>query len=317
MVRSVRVLPPLPPRRAAAPARPRRSSRCSGSPSASALVIAISSLSKGLDEAQSATLDPLAGHRHRPDRDAHRRRRTRAAGRSAAAAAARDIVEANQAVITDLSKLGKPGDALRPRLLPAGDAADLHRRRRRSEIAGARRASPRSRPASPSRPCTRRAKCRRSSRKIQTGGDRIDVNRAITPPTAAEQAKIRDCLAKQGVTTAAAGAGRRRRQSGGGLGDQQGAAPAGAGSAPARSRAACPSGCSASARRSRRRGETLQQVLDPPQTDITSESYTIGGVQLGDPTIGARHRGAGNDGPLPPTAAARPRLAPPTRRATR
>jgi putative ABC transport system permease protein len=32
--------------------------------------------------------------------------------------------------------------------------------------------------------------------------------------------------------------------------------------------------------------ETLQQVLDPPQTDIKSESYTIGGVQLGDPTMG-------------------------------
>ena len=32
--------------------------------------------------------------------------------------------------------------------------------------------------------------------------------------------------------------------------------------------------------------ETLQQVVDPPQTDITSESYTIGGVQLGDPTTG-------------------------------
>ena len=32
--------------------------------------------------------------------------------------------------------------------------------------------------------------------------------------------------------------------------------------------------------------ETLQQVLDPPQTDIKSESYTIGGVELGDPTIG-------------------------------
>ena len=32
--------------------------------------------------------------------------------------------------------------------------------------------------------------------------------------------------------------------------------------------------------------ETLQQVLDPPQTDITSESYTIGGVELGDPSMG-------------------------------
>ena len=33
--------------------------------------------------------------------------------------------------------------------------------------------------------------------------------------------------------------------------------------------------------------ETLQQVLDPPQTNIKSESYTIGGVQLGDPTTGS------------------------------
>src|SRR5215213_9399783 len=32
--------------------------------------------------------------------------------------------------------------------------------------------------------------------------------------------------------------------------------------------------------------ETLQQVLDPPQTDIKSESYTIGGVELGDPATG-------------------------------
>jgi putative ABC transport system permease protein len=32
--------------------------------------------------------------------------------------------------------------------------------------------------------------------------------------------------------------------------------------------------------------ETLQQVLDPPQTDIKSESYTIGGVEMGNPTMG-------------------------------
>jgi putative ABC transport system permease protein len=32
--------------------------------------------------------------------------------------------------------------------------------------------------------------------------------------------------------------------------------------------------------------ETLQQVLDPPQTDIKSRSYTIGGVETGDPTTG-------------------------------
>ena len=34
-------------------------------------------------------------------------------------------MQANQSVITDLSKLGKPGHALRPRLLPAGHAAHV------------------------------------------------------------------------------------------------------------------------------------------------------------------------------------------------
>ena len=86
-------------------------------------MIAIASLSKGLDEAQSATLDPLAaiGTDLTVTRTAEE---DEAADRSAAAA--RDVVEANQAVITDLSKLGKPGDAVRPRLLPAGRAADVH-----------------------------------------------------------------------------------------------------------------------------------------------------------------------------------------------
>ena len=87
--------------------------------------------------------------------------------------------------------------------------------------------------------------------KIQTGGDRIEVTRAITPPTAAEQAKIQACIEKLGVHAAAGAAGRRRRRSGGGLGGGQGGGRA---ANRARSRSACPSACSASARRSQRRG---------------------------------------------------------------
>ena len=71
------------------------------------LVIAIASLSKGLDDAQGATLDPLSAIGTdltvtlAPQEDA-------AAGPSAAGGG-RDVVEANQSVITDLSKLGKAG----------------------------------------------------------------------------------------------------------------------------------------------------------------------------------------------------------------
>ena len=124
--------------------------------------------------------------------------------------------------------------------------------------------------------------------KIKTGGDRIDVNRAITPPTAAEQAKIQDCLARSRASRC-----RSRRQGGGGANPRRRArrpageqAPAGAASAAARSRSACPSACSGFRATITTPRETLQQVLDPPQTDITSESYTIGGVELGDPDDG-------------------------------
>ena len=69
-------------------------------------MITIAGLSKGLDEAQSATLDPLAGIG--TDLTVTRTAAEDAGGRSAGGGG-RDVVEANQAVITDLSKLGKPG----------------------------------------------------------------------------------------------------------------------------------------------------------------------------------------------------------------
>ena len=117
--------------------------------------------------------------------------------------------------------------------------------------------------------------------KIQTGGDRIEVNRAITPPTAAEQAKIAACMEKLGITPQP-GSQRRTPSKVAGSADR-----VALGSTNPGAFAKC-----LPARMQRFREtittprETLQQVLDPPQTDIKSESYTIGGVQLGDPTTG-------------------------------
>ena len=241
------------------------------------LVVAIASLSKGLDEAQSATLDPLAGI----GTDLTVTRTAQDDGGGGPFGDGRDLVLANQAVITDLSKLGKPGTQFEHDFFLPGTQLtfDQDSTGRIAGLDGVAAVSA----ALTLQAVHQEGKVPKIVASIQTGGDRIDVNRAITPPTAAEQREIRECLAKLGVTLPEAGAGgSRTAPPGGGLGgggEQRAVGP----------------GAFASCLPERMRRfrttittprETLQQVLDPPQTDIRSESYTIGGVQLGDETMG-------------------------------
>jgi ABC-type antimicrobial peptide transport system permease subunit len=243
------------------------------------LVIAISSLSKGLDEAQSATLDPLAGIG--TDLTVTRTAEQDGGG-PFGAGGSRDVVEANQAVITDLSKLGKPGTQFVHDFFLPGTQLTFTQAQA-SEIAALDGV------AAVSAGLTLQAvhqegKVPKIVAKIETGGDKIEIDRAIKPPTAAEQAQIEDCLKKEGVTIipdAREGGGETPKAGGGGLN---------LGPGPARGKAAFAKCLPARMQRFRETittpRETLQQVLDPPQTDIKSESYTIGGVQLGDPTMG-------------------------------
>ena len=247
------------------------------------LVIAISSLSKGLDEAQSATLDPLAGIG--TDLTVTRAAQDDAGGGpfGGGGGGGRDVVEANQAVITDLSKLGKAGTHFVHDFFLPGTQLTFTEAQAK-DIAGLEGV------AAVSSGLTLQAvhqegKVPKIVAQIQTGGDQIDVNRAITPPTAAEQAKIRDCLAKQGVTLPQQGQGGGGANPGG-LGDQQGAGPSGGGIGPGAFASCLPERMQRFRATITTPRETLQQVLDPPQTDITSESYTIGGVQMGDPDMG-------------------------------
>jgi putative ABC transport system permease protein len=240
------------------------------------LVIAISSLSKGLDEAQAATLDPLAGIG--TDLTVTRAAEQDTGGGPLGGGGERDVVEANQAVITDLSKLGKAGTHFVHDFFLPGTQLTFTQAQA-NEIAALDGV------AAVSAGLTLQAvhqegKVPKIVAKIQTGGDKIEVNRAITPPTAAEQAKIAACMEKLGITPSQGPS--TDTQGGGGLGGQGGARSANRGAF-----AKC-----LPARMQRFREtittprETLQQVLDPPQTDIESESYTIGGVQLGDPNTG-------------------------------
>src|SRR6476620_9215371 len=76
-----------------------------------ALVVAIASLSKGLDRAQHKTLDPLAGIRTDLTVTLQQQQDQGfgLAGGPGGGGGNRDLIQSNLSVLTDLSKLGKPG----------------------------------------------------------------------------------------------------------------------------------------------------------------------------------------------------------------
>jgi putative ABC transport system permease protein len=238
------------------------------------LVIAISSLSDGLDEAQKATLDPLAGIG--TDLTV-----TRAAEQDAGfpgPGGGRDVVEANQSVLTDLSKLGKPGehfvhDFFLPGTQLTFPQSQARQIARMSDVAAVSSGLM-------LQAVHQEGKVPKIVAKMQAGGDRIDIARRIKPPTAAEMEKIQACIEKQG------GGSTQQR---GGLGARGGPGPGGGvflGPGGGAFSKCLPKRMQQFRATITTPRETLQQVLDPPQTDIESRSYTIAGVQTGNPSIG-------------------------------
>ena len=242
------------------------------------LVITISSLSKGLDDAQAATLDPLGGIG--TDLTVTRSAPEEMAGGPLGGGGGRDLVEANQSVITDLSKLGKPGERFVHDFFLPGTQLTFSQSQAKAiegldEVAAVSSGLM-------LQAVHQEGKVPKIVAKIKTGGDRIDITRRIEPPSPAEMEKIQACIEKQG--------GSERGGAGGGLGGRQQPSPGGGvviGPGNREAFAKC-----LPERMQRFRAsittprETLQQVLNPPQTDIESESYTIAGVQTGDPKMG-------------------------------
>jgi len=248
------------------------------------LVITISSLSNGLDAAQKTTLDPLAGIG--TDLTVTRvAQQDQGGGGPGGPGGGGDLVEANSSVVTDLSKLGKPGTHfVHDFFLPGTQLTFAQSQAKQiAALDGV---------AAVSAGLTLQAvhqegKVPKIVARIKTGGDRINLNRRITPPTAAEMTKIQACLTK--LRGQNGGGGNGAPQGGGqqqpGLGGSGGASGFGPGARGAFAKCL-------PARLQRFRAtittprETLQQVLNPPQTDITSRSYTIGGVQTNGSTMG-------------------------------
>jgi putative ABC transport system permease protein len=247
------------------------------------LVITISSLSNGLDNAQKTTLDPLAGIG--TDLTVTRVAQQNQGGGGPGGGGGGDLLEANSSVVTDLSKLGKPGTQFVHDFFLPGTQLTFAQSQA-TQIASLDGV------AAVSSGLTLQAvhqegKVPKIVARIKTGGNRINVNRAIKPPTAAEMTKIDACLTKLRGQNGGGGTG--SPQGGGGRQQQPGLGGRGGGFGPG-ARGAFAKCLPARLQRFRATittpRETLQQVLNPPQTDITSRSYTIGGVQTNSSTMG-------------------------------
>jgi putative ABC transport system permease protein len=249
-----------------------------------ALVITISGLSRGLDRAQKTALNPLSGIG--TDLTVTRGVQTDTTGFGGPGGSARDLIQSNQSVLTDLSKLGKPGQHF---------VHDFF-------LPGTQLTFPTSQGASVSRLSGVAASAQgllliaehqegvvpKIVARFQTGGQTFRIRRNISPLTPAEQQALQKCLEKNGATFGQAppqGQGQPQGQNGfggGGTGNGQGRRGFFRGAfqkcLPARLRTFIGT--------FRTPQQTLQQVLDPPQTNIKTTPYTIGGVDQTQTDIG-------------------------------
>ncbi len=265
-----------------------------------ALVITISSLSRGLDHAQKTALNPLSSigtdltvtlAPTQPDAAAAawRRRRRRRLRRRRLRRRGGQVVQANAVGDHRPLEARQARHALRPRLLPARHAADVPAGAGAADhVAPGRRGrlvGPRPERRAPG------GHGAEDRRQAQDGRPAADRHRPRALPADAGRAdKIRACVEKLQASR------RRRRRAtptpGDGRGRRAGSAAAAAGGGGARLRprrvraSACRRRCANFRRTVTTPQQTIQQIVNPPQTNIKSSSYSIAGVDPTQPAIG-------------------------------
>jgi putative ABC transport system permease protein len=253
------------------------------------LVIAVSALARGLDRAQAKALDPLQsiGTDLTVTLAPQAQDSGGGPGGGPFGGGGREVIQANQSVITDLSKLGKPGQKFVHDFFLPGTQLTFSERyaAQIAKVPGV---------ASVSKGLVLAAVHQAGTvpkivAKIKTGGQQLRVNRQIPRPTVAEFQQMQACLAKAGVQfgAGAPNGGQGGSQGGGGGGGLGGGQAGGFGG----DRSAFFKCLPARFRRLRATittpEQTLRQVVNPPQTNISSSSYSIAGVDLSTPGIGA------------------------------
>jgi putative ABC transport system permease protein len=253
------------------------------------LVIAVSALSRGLDRAQAAALDPLSSIGTDltvtlAPQESQNGGQGGGFGGGGFGGSGREVIQANQSVITDLSNLGKPGEQFvhdfflpgTQLTFPESTAVQI------AKVPGVASVSSGLVLAAVHQAGT----VPKIVAKIKAGGQQLTIDRQIQRPTAAEFAKMQACFAKAGIQF---GGGQDGGQGAGqgGLGGGQGGGGQGGGGGDRSAFNKC-----LPARLQRFRAtvttpqQTLQQVVNPPQTNIKSSAYTIAGVDLATPGIG-------------------------------
>ncbi|MGZ8706056.1 MAG: ABC transporter permease [Gaiellaceae bacterium] len=241
-----------------------------------ALVITISGLARGLDRAQKTALNPLSTIGTDLTVTLSPQQDTGGFGRGGGG----EVVQANQSAVTDLSKLGKPGTQFVHDFFLPGTQLTFPQKQtaKIASLPGV---------ASISNGLVLSAVHQEGVvpkivAKIKAGGQQLDIRRQIKPPTAAEAAAIQACFQKLGV----GGGAQSGTQPGGqqGLGGGRGAG-GGFFSSPA-ARKCLPARMREFRARITTPQQTLKQVVSPPQTNIKSSSYTIGGIDPAQQSIG-------------------------------
>jgi ABC-type antimicrobial peptide transport system permease subunit len=255
------------------------------------LVIVVSALSRGLDTAQATALDPLSsiGTDLTVTLAPLTQDASQGGGFVGPGGSGREVIQANQSVITDLSKLGKPGahfthDFFLPGTqltFPQSSATQIARIDGVVSVSsGLVLAAVHQEGTVPKIVAT-----------IKAGGQQVRVDQQLQRPTAAEFEKMQACLAKAGIQFGGGPGGAPGGQQGGQGGLGGGTATTPQGGAPGGGDRGAFFKC-LPARLQRFRAtittpeQTLQQVVNPPQTNITSSTYTIAGVDPSTPDIG-------------------------------
>ncbi|MGZ4347847.1 MAG: ABC transporter permease [Gaiellaceae bacterium] len=242
-----------------------------------ALVITITGLARGLDRAQKTALNPLSTIGTDLTVTLSPQQDTGGFGRGGGG----EVVQANQSAVTDLSKLGKPGTQFVHDFFLPGTQLTFPQKQtaKIASLPGV---------ASVSNGLVLSAVHQEGVvpkivAKIKAGGQQLDIRRQIKPPTAAEAAAIQTCFQKLGV----GGGAQSGTQPGGqqGFGGGRGAGGGGFFSSPA-ARKCLPARMREFRARITTPQQTLKQVVSPPQTNIKSSSYTIGGIDPAQQSIG-------------------------------
>jgi ABC-type antimicrobial peptide transport system permease subunit len=242
-----------------------------------ALVLVIAGVSRGLEDAQKTALDPLSSiGTDLTVTLSPAQQDVGGFGPGGGGGGGRQLIEANQSAVTDLSKLGKPGthfvhDFFLPGTQLTFPQSQANAITKLDGVAAVSTGLVLS-------AVHQEGVVPKIVAKIKTGGQQLNVFRRITPPSASEFSKIQACLQKAGVGQQTAPPAQQQQQQGfGGAGGGQTRRGGLFNSAAARK-------CLPQRFRQFRTQvttpeQTLKQVVDPPQTNITSASYTIGGVK--------------------------------------